>query len=164
MIGEWIGRVGRKRIGFGKVCAGLGVASGRGGFAGWSRFVVLFNPHPGSGEGRENRPQLRCGIASNQTHILQTKAGAKPFGVTADEGEGRGRVCVARNSRAQVSKSRKEPATQVVSLFGVWMLGVPGFCARGTPDMRSPNIPSGCAHACGAELLRAPKRSTSSQK
>jgi hypothetical protein len=53
--------------------------------------LFFLNFCPGSGEGRENRPQLRCGNVSNQTHTLRTNAGTKPIGVASGEGEGRGR-------------------------------------------------------------------------
>ncbi len=47
------------------------------------------------GEGRENRPQLRCGIASNQTHTARpNRAGKANRDSLPGEGEGRGRVAL----------------------------------------------------------------------
>jgi hypothetical protein len=75
---------------FAKHCAGLCVDGAGAKRQVRQRFVVLFYLCPGSGEGRENRPQLRCGNVSIQTHTLRTNAGAKPIGVASGEGEGRG--------------------------------------------------------------------------
>ena len=44
----------------------------------------------GTGESRWNRLQLRCGIASDQTHTTPVNAWTKPIGVASGEGEGRG--------------------------------------------------------------------------
>jgi hypothetical protein len=72
--------------------------------------LFFFNFCPGSGEGRENRPQLRCGNVSNQTHTLRTNAGAKPIGVASGEGEGRGRGAQARKYQTFKIQIPKESA------------------------------------------------------
>ena len=78
--------------------------------------LFFLNFCPGSGEGRENRPQLRCGNVSNQTHTLRTNAGAKPIGVASGEGEGGGRGAHARKYQTFNIQIPKESAATAALL------------------------------------------------
>ena len=93
----------------------------------------------GSGEGRENRPQLRCGIASIQISIPHSREQSQSVTPVAGEGEGRGRVRVSRNPQIPNGQIPKDTGGFRCLYLGfeTWDLG---FCARRAHQMRSPNI------------------------
>jgi hypothetical protein len=124
--------------------------------------AVLFHV-PGSGEGRENRPQLRCGNASVQTSTVRPSHGHSQ---SAQAGEGGGEAGApdgAQISKVQESKLQKTPRLAAAAVvwdcpFGVWDLR-----ARRATHAESEH-PSRDTHALGADILRAPTAKSSSQK
>jgi hypothetical protein len=92
-------------------------------------------------EGRENRPQLRCGYASQTPTGRTGRAGKANRRASAGEGEERGCASAARrfqNSKYPNAKIQRRPSGPRSILGFVYRRFE--ICARGRAQMRSPNI------------------------
>ncbi len=108
----------------------------------------------GTGEGRENRPQLRCGIVLQTPTVSANDAGKANRKVTFGEGEERGRARLKRaNPKDQITNFKSKARVFCAGTFGVFAVWPLDFCVRGRAISTESEHPFRCVSRVGRQTF-----------